>query len=117
MRCGLELEPLGDRAIAAVARGEIAGHAPDRGDAHAGLLVNVAIGQSALQELHHRPAIGHGLQLGGGAQIAEEAAAFLDAAQRENRRPERPLVLALLAYRHRSIGLHAFRQCINILIH
>jgi hypothetical protein len=48
----------------------------------------------------------------GRAQIAEEAAAFLDAAQRQNRGAERALVLLFLAQRDRAIGFHG-RFCIR----
>ena len=103
---GLELEAFGHGTIAAVARGEVARDAADGRDAHAGLSVNFAVGQPALEKLDHRPAVGHGLKLGRRAQIAEETAAFLDAAQRENRRAERPFVLLFLAHRDRPVGFH-----------
>src|SRR5438552_12480673 len=81
---GILLQAVGDGPIAAVAGGEIASDPADGGDADAGLPVDLAVGQAAFQELDHRPAVGHGLQLGGRAQVAKEAAALLDAAQRQN---------------------------------
>ena len=92
-----ELQPLGDGAVAAVARGQVARDAADGGDADAGLPVDLAVGQAALQQFDHRPAVGHGLQFGRRAQVAEEAAAFLDAAQRQDRGAQRALVLLFLA--------------------
>jgi len=68
--------------------------------------MDVAIRQPALEELHDGPAIRHRLQLVRRAQVAEEAAAFLDAAQRKDRREQRALVLLLLPLRHRAVGLH-----------
>jgi len=47
--------------------------------------VDLAVGDLPLQQSDDGPAVGQRLQLGGGAQVAEEIAAFLDAAQREDR--------------------------------
>src|ERR1700733_55039 len=102
----MRLQPIGHRAIAAVARQQVARHAADGGHTHAGLLVDIAIGQAALEELDHGPAIRHGLQLGGRAQVAKKAAAFLDAAQRENRREKRALVLLFLPLGDGTVGFH-----------
>ncbi len=113
----LIFKPFGHRAIAAVSGHEIARDAADGGDAHAGLLVDVAVGQSALEQFDHGPAVGHRLQFGGRAQVAEEAAAFLHAAQREDGGAERAFVLLFLAQGDRAVGFHDPRQCINALIH
>jgi len=101
------LQPLGDRAISAVTGAEVAGDAPDGGHADSRLSVDFAVGQRALQQLDHRPAIRHGLQFGRGAQIAEEAAAFIDAGQAQDRRVQRTFVLLLLAQADGPVGLHA----------
>src|SRR3974390_2013488 len=77
----IELQPLGHDSIAAAARHQVARDAPDGGDAHAGLPVDLPIRQSPLQQLDHGPAIRHRLQLRGRAQVAEEAAALVDGAQ------------------------------------
>src|SRR3974390_983603 len=74
----IELQPLGHDSIAAAARHEVARDAADGGDAHAGLPVDLPIGQAPLQQLDHGPAICHRLQFCGRAQIAEEAAALVD---------------------------------------
>jgi hypothetical protein len=68
--------------------------------------VDVAIGQAALEELDYGPAIRHGLQLGGRAKVAKKAAAFLDAAQRENRGEQRALVLLFLPLGDWAVGFH-----------
>ena len=64
--------------IAAVAVRKTTRHASDGRDADAGEAMNFAIGQALLQPLDHRPAVGDGLQLGRGAQVAEERAALVD---------------------------------------
>src|SRR5258708_37984654 len=76
----IEAQPFGDRPVAAVAGGEIAGDAADGGDADPGLPVDFAVGQAALQEFDHCPSIRHGLQFRLRAQIAEKDPALLDAA-------------------------------------
>src|SRR5665811_16319 len=81
-----ELQPFGDGPVAAVSGREVARDAADRGDAHPGLTVDLPVGQAPLKQLDHRPAIRHRLQFGRSAEIAEEAAAFLHAAQHEDRR-------------------------------
>src|SRR5580704_3900374 len=50
----IRVQPIGDGAVAAVPRRQIAGHPADRGDADAGLLVNFSIGQAAPQKQGHR---------------------------------------------------------------
>src|SRR5882672_2573235 len=70
--------------VATVAGVEISRHTPEGGDAHAGEAMDFTIGRVALQILDHRPAIGHGLQLRRRAQVAEELAAFLHRAQRQD---------------------------------
>ena len=101
-----ELQPIGHCAIAAVARLQVARDAADGGHTHAGLPVDFAIGQAALEELDHGPAIGHGLQLGRRAKVAKKTAAFLDAAQRQNRRAKGALVLLFLPLGHWAVGFH-----------
>src|SRR5260221_9313971 len=103
---GIRVQPIGDGAVAAVSRRQVASHPADRGDADAGLLVDFAIGQAAFQQLDHRPAVRHGLQFGGRAQVAKEAAAFLNAAQRQNRSAERALMLLFLADGDGTVGFH-----------
>src|SRR5580692_4543561 len=73
----IEFQPLGDRPVAAVARHKKARDAADGGDADAGLTMNLAIRQAALQQFDHGPTIRHRLQFRGRAQIAEEAAALI----------------------------------------
>jgi hypothetical protein len=70
------------------------------------LFVDIAIGEAALEELDHGPAIRHGLQLGGRAKVAKEAAALFDAAQREHRSEQRTLVLLFLPLAHWTVGFH-----------
>src|SRR6516164_3661548 len=60
----MQLQPVGHGAIAAVAGSEIARHAADGGHADARLLVDLTVGQSAFEQLHHSPAVRHRLQLG-----------------------------------------------------
>src|SRR6266404_3677323 len=114
---GIRIQPIGDGAVAAVSRRQVASHPADRGDADAGLPVDLAIGQAALEKLDHRPAVRHGLQFGGRAQVAEETAAFLNAAQRQNRSAEVALVLLFLADGDGTVGLHGTPSCINALVH
>src|SRR5580658_3166807 len=102
----VRLQPIGHRAIAAVARLQVARDAADGGHTHAGLLVDIAIGEAALEVLDHGPAVRHGLQFGGRAKVPEKAAAFLDALQCENRVEKRALVLLFLPQGHRAIGFH-----------
>ncbi len=45
--------------------------------------MDLAIGQAALQAFDDCPAIGHGLELRGGAEVTEERARFLAGAQRQ----------------------------------
>jgi len=59
--------------------------------------MNLAIRQSAPQTLDHRPAVGHRLQFSRGAQVAQEGAAFLDAAQRDDGRDQVALGQGFLA--------------------
>src|SRR4051794_10406829 len=61
---GSTFDSLGCKLIAAVAGHDEARDAPDGRDADTGEPVNLAIGQAFLQELHHRPAICHCLDLG-----------------------------------------------------
>src|SRR6266404_711706 len=94
---GIRIQPIGDGAVAAVSRRQVASHPADRGDADAGLPVDLAIGQAALEKLDHRPAVRHGLQFGGRAQVA--------------------LVLLFLADGDGTVGLHGTPSCINALVH
>src|ERR1700730_14447892 len=57
----MQFHPFGDGTVTAVAGSKTARDAADGGDADAGLPVDLAIGQAALQECNHRPAVGHGL--------------------------------------------------------
>jgi hypothetical protein len=68
--------------------------------------MNLAVRQTTLQQLDHRPTVGHRLQLRGGAEVAKEAAAFLETAQCQYRRAQRTLVLLFLPQCHRAIGFH-----------
>jgi hypothetical protein len=70
------------------------------------LAVNFPVRQAALEQFHDRPTIRHGLQLSRRAKVAEEAAAFLDAAQREDRGAKSTLVLLFLSLCHGPIGFH-----------
>src|ERR1041384_4634525 len=68
---------LGGDLVAPVTRHDEARDAPDSRNTDTGQPVDFAIGQALLQELHHRPPIRHGLDLGGCAQVPEERLAFL----------------------------------------
>src|SRR3974390_641296 len=89
----IELQPLGHDPIAPAARHQVARDAADGGDAHAGLPVTLPIRQAPLQPVDPGPAVSHRLQLRGGAQVAEEAAALVDGAQCQDRIAERAFVL------------------------
>jgi len=66
------LEPLGSDFIAAVPIPEKSRYAPDRRDTHTGEAMNLTIGDVALEVIHDGPAIGHRLELGWRAEVAEE---------------------------------------------
>jgi len=91
------LKSCGHGTVTAIARREVPRDAPDRRDAHTGVPVDFAIRETALQQFDDRPAIGHRLQLGGRAQIAKKAAAFLDALQIHDGIAQGPLMLLFLA--------------------
>ena len=80
-----------------------------------GLAVDLAIGQVALQQPDHGPAVGQGLQLGGRAQVAEEVAALLDGAQREDGLEQGALGGGFLARGDASVALQARFQCNSVL--
>ncbi|HEX4377410.1 MAG TPA: hypothetical protein VHZ99_09705 [Steroidobacteraceae bacterium] len=82
------IDTLDGQGIATIALGEISGHATYGGNADAGLLMNLAVGQAAPKTLDHRPPIGHRLQLGGRAQIAQKRATLVHAAKRKHGRHE-----------------------------
>src|ERR1700678_3349954 len=102
----IELQPFGHRTVAAAPGGQIARNAADGGDADPRLPVDLTVGQAALQQLDHGPAVRHRLQFGRRAQVAEEAAAFLHTAQRQYGRAQRTLVLLLLPQGDGTIGFH-----------
>src|SRR4051812_45872114 len=79
MDSGVALLPVGGEGISPVAVGQVTRHAADGGDADTGDAMYLAVGQAFLQPLHHRPSVGHGLQLGRCTEIAEEGAAFIHA--------------------------------------
>ena len=84
---------------------EVTGDPPDRGHADPRLAVDLAVRDFPLQQPDDRPAIRQRLQLGGGAQVAEEIAALLDAAQREDRLEQRALGGGFLARGQAAVGL------------
>jgi hypothetical protein len=75
--------------------------------------VDFAIGQSTLQEFDDGPSIRHRLKFRGRAQVTEEAAAFLDAAQRQYRCIQRAFVLLLLPRRDGTIGFHGWATLLD----
>ena len=83
--CGSLLFEAGSgKRITAVAIRQVTSDTPDRRDTDTRLLVNLAIRDALLQEGNDSPAIRQRLQLGGRAQVAEERAALVDAAQSED---------------------------------
>jgi hypothetical protein len=117
------IDALRRQGIATIALGQVARHAADGGDADAGLAMNLAIGQAAPQALDHGPAVGHRLQFRRRAQVAQEGAAFLDAAQRDDGGDQVALGQGFLARGQLPVGFHCLRpdatgfQCINVLVH
>src|SRR6185295_811671 len=103
---GGRFDSIRDERVAAIARGNEARDPAYGGDAHAGELVNLAIGHSASHVLDDGPAIGHGLQLGRRAEVAEERAAFLRRAQRRHGGEQAALGLNFLARTHVSVEFH-----------
>ena len=91
------LQAFGRERVAAVAVGQIACDATDGGYAHARLFVDLSVGLAFAQQTDLRPSILHLLLFRGGAQIAKERTAFLDAFQRENGREQRTFRQCLLA--------------------
>src|SRR5687767_5354263 len=74
--CGSLLFEAGSgKRVTAVAIGQVTSDAPDRRDTDTRLPVNLAIGDTLLQEGNDSPAISECLQLGGRAQVAKESAA------------------------------------------
>src|ERR1700722_14501353 len=116
------VDTLRRQGVAAIALGQVARHAADGGDADAGLAMNLAIGQAAPQALDHGPAVRHRLQFGRGTQVAQEGAAFLPAAPRDQDYDQVALALGLLARGMLSMGFNslwaamASFQCINVLV-
>src|SRR5690606_19181044 len=78
-------EALERRSIAAVAVAQKARNAPDRGDGHAGQLMDLAIGQPFLEVGDDRPAVDERLELRGCAEVVEELAAVAFGLEREDR--------------------------------
>jgi hypothetical protein len=68
--------------------------------------VDLAVGQAALEQLDHGPAIRHRLQFRRRAQIAEKAPAFLHAVKREYGGAQCAFVLLFLAQSDGTIGFH-----------
>src|SRR5262245_48998430 len=99
-------DSLGCELVAAVTRHDEARDAPDGRDTDTGEPMDLSVGQALLQELHHRPAIGHGLDLGGRAQVLEERLAFLGRAQRRDRGEQLLFRLDFLAGRDVAVELH-----------
>lgn len=70
-------ETFSGEAVTAGAEGKAAGHPAHGGDADASAVVDLAVGAAFGQLRDHRPAVGHGLELGRGAQVDEEAPEFV----------------------------------------
>ncbi|MNV92628.1 hypothetical protein D3C71_1872440 [compost metagenome] len=61
----------------------------DGGDAHPGQVIDLAIRHALAQQRHHAPAVGHGFQLGGGAEVTQESLHVLRLVQRGQRACQR----------------------------
>src|SRR6185295_3959586 len=112
---GTALEATHGGRIAAVSRVDVSGDAPDGRDTYSGEAMNLAIGHVTLQVLHHCPAIRHGLQLRGRAQVAKEFAAFLHRTQRQDRPIQGALGQLLLAGGDGSVLFHGMAARTNVL--
>src|SRR5579863_2272344 len=106
-RTAAVLEAPRSRRVAAVALGEKARHAADGGNADAGQAVDLAVGQATLEAFDNRPAVGHGLHLGRGAQIAQEGAALLGGLEQRKRGAQGALGERLLARSDVLVDLHS----------
>src|SRR5512145_1983926 len=100
------LEPPCRKRVAATPGSEVTSDAPDGGYAHPGVPLYLAVRQPLLQQPDHRPAVGKRLQLGRRAQVAEESAAFLHRAQRQDGLKEAAFGRSLLSWSQALVRLH-----------
>jgi hypothetical protein len=77
--------------------------------------VDLPVGQVALQQPDHGPAIGERLELGRCAQVAEEIPALLDGTQRQDGLEQGALGGGLLAWGDASMALQGRAQCNNVI--
>lgn len=85
---------------------EEASDPPDGGQAHAGELMNLPVGQAVLQAIDHRPSIRHCLDLRRGAQVAQEGTDLFRALQGSERGAQIALRQGFLAGGKDAVWLH-----------
>ena len=97
--------------ITAVTAGEESGDTADGRDGNARKIVNAAVGHTLLQQRDDAPAVDHGLELSGGAEVFEELPALGFRAQSQQRPAEREFRLPAAC--RVAGGLHVL--CTNVI--
>ena len=100
------LEALCGGGVPAMPAGQKARYTADSRETHSTEAMNLPVGHAALQRLHHGPAVGHGLEFRGRAEIAQECPHLFRSLERCQRNAEVALGESFLAGGQATVGFH-----------